>query len=142
MLFYDLLHPPGEVGLEGMIVLDIVRMHPRLNMGIRIPVLAVYLVAADMKVSIRKKRLHLTENGIDQLVCRVARRVQRRTQVVTLRPDQAMRCGTGRQLRISNQPAHGVARHIELRDNAHATVARIGDQCAHLILRIEKPVRA
>ena len=49
--------------------------------------------------------------------------------------------GRARQFRIAHKPGRAVPRHVELRIHANATLARILDQVANLILRIKKPVR-
>ena len=70
-----------------MIVLDVMSLHPGLNVRIMVLAFAFYFIAADVEVRIRKKRCHLRDDGIEELVGPFLRRVERRSQGVEVTSD-------------------------------------------------------
>src|SRR5258708_19775869 len=76
-----------------MIIFNLVRAHPCLNARILIPVLPIDLIAADMKVAVRKELLHFAEDSIQQFVRGFLRGIKWRAQIVVLRTNQSLRRG-------------------------------------------------
>ena len=74
---YQLLHPRREIRLQRRIVLQLVRLHKRLDMLVRRPFLPVALIPADVKICIRKQPRHLPNELVEELVGRLPRRVHR-----------------------------------------------------------------
>lgn len=55
--FLDVL---AEVGLQGNVVFDVVGFHERLDFGIRVPLLTVHLVSANVEILVGEKLRHFT----------------------------------------------------------------------------------
>src|SRR5438270_8079346 len=78
VLSYNGLQSFVKVGLEIAGVLQTMRMHEGLNFRIARPLLAVHLVAADMKILVGKEPRHLADKLIKKFVRVLARRVHGR----------------------------------------------------------------
>src|SRR5258708_30417385 len=87
MLGYQLLDAPAEIGLQRFIVLDPMRLHERLNLWIGIPLFAIDLVAANVKIVVRKNSGHLTDQVIEKLVDFLVRGIHSRVEASPLALD-------------------------------------------------------
>src|SRR5258706_5211755 len=130
-----------EVSLQLVIAFDSSRFHEGLDLWIAVPLLTFVFVTADVHVSIRKQRGHLTQKSVKKFVGLFARRVERR-----LKDSRAAfnfeRAGSTTHLRVTNEPAGAVAGNIKFRHYPNAALARISNNLAHLILRIEQTIGA
>ena len=51
---HKFLNALAEIGLQALVILDVVGLHELLNFGIGVPFFTVHLVAADMKILVRE----------------------------------------------------------------------------------------
>ena len=122
-----------EITLQRMIVRDVVLFHERLDILVGVPVLAVVLIAPDMQIFIREQPGHLGEELIEEIIDRVAGGIEYRVHDAPVALD-GVRSRSAAQFRVTDQPAGGVGRHVELRHHPDAAVIRIGDDLADLFL--------
>src|SRR5215510_12215361 len=102
------------------------RLHERLDLRIGTPLLAVYLVSPNVEVLIGKKLRHLADEGIQEFVSCVFRRIHCWVEDSPVALD-SIRPRRTRQLRITHKPRRAVSGHIELRDHTNPAIARISD---------------
>src|SRR5579872_4141853 len=141
MLAYNRLHPRVEVRLKVLIGLHPVGAHERLNTWIRIPLLPVNLVTANMEKLIRKKFAHLPDEGVEKLIGSLLGWIHCRIEDAPL-AFNLIGSGSAGQLRIANKPGHAVPGHVELWNYANSAVPRVSDQVAYFILRVKQAIRA
>src|SRR5206468_4766929 len=110
-----------------------------LDLLIAIPLLALVFIAANVQVSVREKIGHFAEKSIQKFVSLLARRIERRLKDSSAPFDLVRSRGTA-EFGMANQPTGAVAGDVELRHDANAAIARVGNNLAHLILRIEQPI--
>ena len=115
--------------------------HERANARAVLPLLAGYLISADVKERIGKQRGHLADECVQKLISGFARRVHGRIEHAPVAFD-LIRPGRTGKLRIAQQPTGGVAGNIELGHHANAAVARVRDHIANLLLRVVKTIGA
>src|SRR5262249_45401849 len=115
-----------EVRLEIEVVAKVMLMFEALDTGVRIPLLAVDLVAADMKVLVWKHPGHLADEVVEKVVGLVARWVHGRVMNAEVARDRIW-AGSGRQFRIRREPTRGVSGDVEFRHHADASVASVRD---------------
>jgi hypothetical protein len=84
---------------------------------------------------------HLCDKSIEEFVGAFSRRIHHRIENAELALD-VEGAGRAREIGISDEPCTGVPRHVELRHDPDAAVARIGNNFAGLLLRIEESVGA
>ncbi len=141
MLLNDGLEPLVEIGLQRLVALDAVRAHELLNLLVRVPLLAVHLVASNMKKLIGKKSSHLSDELVKEFVgllaCGIHGGIENAPAAFDL-----VRPRAARQFGVADKPRRTVARHIELRHHADAAVACVGNQIADFFLRVIQAVRA
>ena len=125
----DLLHPLVEVGLQIVVVLQAVGPHELLDLRIGVPLLAVYLVASDVKKLVGKEPGHLADKFVQKLVSLLPGRIHRRIEHAPLAFNLIRPRPTG-EFGIADEPRGTVAGHIEFRHHANAALARVGDQVA------------
>ena len=77
MFGHNVLHPCIEISLQVRIVLESMSMHELLDLGIRIPLFAIYFIAADMKEPVGKQRGHFSNEFFQKFVSALARRIHR-----------------------------------------------------------------
>src|SRR6185295_11583401 len=112
-----------------------------LNLWIAVPLLAFILVAANMHVSVREQRRHLTQKAVKEFVRLVTGGVECRLKDTYAALDLVWtRCAA--QLGMSNQPTCCVTGDVKLRHHANAAIGCIGNDLAHLILSVVNPVRS
>src|SRR6266404_2129981 len=138
---HQLLDAPAEIRLQRVVVLDSVVSYVRLNLRVRVPFLAVDLVAADMKEVIREDLCHFTNQVIEKLVDFLVGRVHRGIEDSPPALDSVRTLSAG-QLGMSHEPRGAVPRHIEFRHDADAAIARVDNYVADLFLRVVQAVRA
>ena len=124
-----------------MIVFNSLLFHKGLDLRIAIPLLAFVLISANVHVGIREKSSHLTQKSIKKLVGLFAGWIESRLKnscaaLNFVRPRSAA------DFRVTNQPTGAVPRNIKLRHYSNATVTRISNDFAHLVLRIEETIGA
>src|SRR4051794_1025365 len=73
----QLLHSACEISLQGSVVFEVVVAFELLDAGVRVPLFAIALVAADAEISIRKERGHLCEESVEKRVRALLSRVHR-----------------------------------------------------------------
>ncbi len=88
-----------------------------------------------------KMACHLCDKCIEKLVGAFARRIHHRIEDAEL-PLDVEGTGSAGEIGIADEPCTGVSRHVELRHDTDAAVARIGNNFAGLLLGIEKSVGA
>ncbi len=140
MFGHDLLHPLIEIGLQIVVVFHAVGAHERLNLGIRVPLLAVDFVAPDMKKLVGKKPSHLADECVEKLVSFLPRGVHGRIENAPLALN-LIRSRPAGQFGIAHEPGRCVPRHVELGNHANAALARIRDQFPDLVLGVVQTVR-
>ena len=91
VLGYDLLQALVKVGLQILIVLHVVRVDEFLDFRIGIPLLAVNLVAANVKIGVGKELGHFRNELFQKLVHRFARGIHDRIDPPSF---QRVRTGT------------------------------------------------
>ena len=133
----DLLQPLVEVSLQVLIVFHAVSMNEFLNLRIRVPLLAVDFVAADVEVRVGKKLRHFGDELFQKLVSRFARGIHDRIAVF-----ERVGAGAAGEFGISEEPRSAVAGNVELGHDANPAIVRVGDQVANFCLRVELSVGA
>ncbi len=141
MLDHQLLDTAAEIGLQRVVVLDVVRFHVGLNLRVGVPFLAVDLVAADMKEVIGEDLRHFAYQVIEKFVDFLIRWIHRRIEDSPPALDFVGAFSAG-QLRMSHEPRGAVPGHIKFRHDADAAIARIGNHVTNLILRVIQAVRS
>ena len=141
MLAHDLLHSLVEIGLQIVVVLQLVGMHEILNLWIGVPLLAVYLVASDVKELVREESGHFTNKCVEKLVGFLAGRIHGGIEDAPLAFD-FIRSRPAGQLGIADEPGRAVARHIEFRNHADAALTSVSDQVADFALRVVQAIRS
>ncbi len=141
MRSHQFLYPPGEVGLQSLIVFEVMPAHERLNARTCVPLLPVTFIAANVEISIREDRGHFADELVDENEGALAAWVHGRVEDTPF-CFNCVRALAARKVRIPGKPRRCVAGHIELRHNADASIARIRDNFAHLLLRVVEAVRA
>ena len=137
VLGYDLLQALVEVGLQILVVLHVVSVDEFLNFRVRVPLLAVNLVAPNVKVSIGKELGHFRNELFQKLVTRLSRGIHDRIDPSSF---QRVGAGTAGEFGIPQVPRPRVAGHIELRHHADAAIMRVGNEVANLSLRIKHAI--
>ena len=99
----NLLNAFGEISLKLGIVLQRMRMHELLNSRIRIPLLAIYFVAANVKELVGKQLRHLSDELVEKFISAFASRIHRGIENTPFAFD-GIRPRTTRQVWISNKP--------------------------------------
>ena len=112
-----------------------------LDPRVTVPRAAVDLVAAHVQVRVGEQRGHLADEAVEERVELLARGIHAMVVEAELALD-LVRPGRARQLGMSDEPAPRVARHVELRHDADAAVARVLEDLARFLGRVEVPVRA
>src|SRR5215813_9407168 len=139
VFFHDRLQPFVEVGLEIACILETVSAHKSLNFRIACPLLAIYLVAADVKILVGKELRHLADELIQKLIRVLTRWVHGRIMNAEM-PRNLIRPRRAGQLRIGDEPARGVPGHIELRRHTDAAIARVLNNFLDLVLGVKLPI--
>src|ERR1700746_210516 len=116
-------------------------MHELLNFRIRVPLFAIYLIAADVKELVGKKLCHLSDKDIEKLVGALACWIHGRIEDSPLAFNGIRTRGAG-EFGIADEPSGAVTGHIEFRNYANATVQRVLDHIADLVLRVIQAVRS
>src|SRR2546421_5942511 len=106
------------------------RPHILLNFRICIPLLAIYLVAPNMKKLVGEKLGHFTDELVQEFVSALTRWVHCGIENTPL-PLDRIRPGTAGQIRISHEPGSAVPRHIEFGHNANAAIASVRNDVTH-----------
>ena len=101
ILGHNLLQALVEIGLQILIVLHAVGFHEFLNLRIRVPLLAVDLVAANVEIAIGKQFGHFPNELFQKLVSRLSRGIQDGIDPAAF---QRVRAGTGGKFGISQKP--------------------------------------
>src|SRR6266849_7134162 len=70
MLRDNLLQALAEVSLQRLVVLQSVRFFELLNLRVGVPLLSVYLVAANVKIVVREKLSHFSHEFIEEFIGR------------------------------------------------------------------------
>src|SRR5713226_3294209 len=136
----DLRNALVEVSLKSVIVLDSFRFHEGLNLRVVVPLVALVFISSDVNVLVWEKLGHLCKKAFEKFVKFLTRRIERGIKYPVLAFDFIWsRCAP--ELRMADQPACCVPRHIELRQHSNAAVAGISYNLARLILSVIKTVR-
>ena len=141
MFAYYRLYSLVEVCLQVLIALHAMRTHELLNLRIGVPLLSIYFVTADVKILIGKKRGHLTDELVEELVCSLLGWVHCGVEDSPFAFD-LIRARRTRQFGIPDEPGGAVPGHVKFRNHADAPVARVGDQLAYFILGVIETVGA
>src|ERR1700723_228265 len=80
MIRDELLHPAGEVGLKTGVIFNVVLLHVLFDTRIRVPLLTVALISADVEVGIWKERGHLTDELVKKLIGPLTGGIHRRIE--------------------------------------------------------------
>src|SRR5580692_6900171 len=115
--------------------------HERLNRWICVPLFSVDLIAANVKVLVRKKFRHLADEGVEKFVGPLLSRIHGWVEDAPL-AFNLIRARAAGQLWITNKPCRAVSGHIELGHHANATIVGVGYQLAYFILFVVKVVRS
>src|SRR5579871_4542156 len=137
VLCQDLFQALIEIRLQVLIVLHAVGVNVFLNLRIRVPLLAVDLVAADVEIGIGKQLGHFGDEFVEELVGLFAGWIEDRIALFERKGAWAA-CEFG----ISDDPRAAVARHIKFWNDPNAALVRIGNEIANLGLRVELIVGA
>src|SRR5581483_3206479 len=92
-------------------------------------------IAADMEIAVGKKPCHLADKLVEELVNVIIRRVHRRIEHAPL-PLDLVRPRPARQFGVTHEPCRAVPRNIELRYYPNASLLRVCDHLAHLLLGV------
>src|SRR6202021_562921 len=108
--------------------------HEFLDFRVRVPLFSVYLVAAYVKVMVRKKLTHFTDKFVEKLVRLLPRRVHYGIEnsppaLNLVRPRSTRKFG------IPDKPGSAVSWHIKFGYNSHTAIARVVDEIANLRFR-------
>src|ERR1700720_3768424 len=68
VLGQDLLQTLIEIGLQILVILHSMRLNERLNLRIGVPVLAIDLVSANVKLGVGKKLAHLVNELVEEFI--------------------------------------------------------------------------
>src|ERR1700730_5947630 len=115
-------------------------MHEGLDFRIRIPLLAVYFVAANVEELVGEETGHLADEFIEKPVSLFPGRVHGGIEDSPLALN-FVRSGPAGQFGIPGEPRRTVAWHVELRHHADTTLLCIRDHAADFGLGVEEPVR-
>src|SRR5437868_4079734 len=137
----NLLYASREVGLQRGIIFESMRFHELLNFGVCVPLLAIDLVAADVKIVIGEKLCHFADKLLKEVVGVIACRIHRGIEYAPASLD-LVGAGGACQVGITYEPRRAMTGHVEFRNYADTAVARISDYIADLCLRVEQSVRA
>src|SRR4029078_7002917 len=113
----NLRHASREVGLQRGIIFESMRFHELLNFGVCVPLLAIDLVAADVKIVIGKKLRHLTNKLLKEVVGVIACRIHRGIEHAPASLDLVGTWGAC-QVGITYEPRRAMTGHVEFRDYA------------------------
>src|SRR5512144_489501 len=113
MFAYNLLHASTEVRLQILTIIEPAGAHEGLDLLVCVPLLAVYLITADMEVLVRKMFGHFANEFVEELIGSLLSGVHRRIKDAPLAFD-LIRSRAARQFRIANEPRCAVSRHVEL----------------------------
>src|SRR5579872_3209582 len=141
MLFENFQQALVKIILQRSRVLKLVLAHEGLDMRIGLPLNAVILVVSDVHEAVGEDGRHLCNKSIEEFISAFAGRIHHRVEDAKLPLDEE-RPGRAGQIGVSDEPRTGMSRHVELRHNTDAALARIGDNFARLLLRVEQAVRA
>src|SRR5580704_13192146 len=113
--------------------------HELANVRASFPLLAGYLIAADVKERIGKERGHFTDECVQKFIGGFTRWVQSWIEDAPIAFDLIGSRSTGK-LRIPNEPTRRVSRDIEFGYHANTPVPGVCDNLANLFLRVKKAV--
>src|SRR5579864_2773490 len=116
------------------------RVHELLNLRIRVPLLAIYLVSTDVEELVGEKFGHLADEDIEKLVGTLASGIHGGVEDSPLAFNRIRPWGAG-EVGIADKPGCAVTRHIEFRNYANAAVTRVVDHVADLVLGVVQAVR-
>src|SRR5271155_813330 len=115
--------------------------HEGLDARIRLPLYAVVLIASDVHEVIGEDVGDFSNKSIEEFIGAFSRRIHYRIEDAELAFD-VERAGAAGKIRISDEPCAAVPGNIELGHNPDATIARVRDNFAGLLLSIEKSIGA
>src|SRR5438552_2202658 len=136
----DLRQVLVEVSLKSVVVLDSFRFHESLDLCVAAPLVAFVFISSDVDVLVREKLSDLCKKPFEKFVKFLTCGVKRRFKYPVLALD-LVRSRRAPKLRMPDQPACCVARHIELGHHSNAPLAGISYDLARLILGVVKTVR-
>ena len=139
MFFEDRFQLAVEIRLQCMAVRQFVVTHEFLNGGVLFPLRVVHFIATDMQIGIGEDRRQFADHclckGIRRLFCRIQHRFQHAPVAFHfIRP----RCA--HQLGVGNGNCRSVARHVDFRDHANASVGGVAHDLAHLLRGVKLSV--
>src|SRR6185369_8738014 len=129
-----------EISLQGVVILYSLRFHESLNLWVVVPLFALVFISSDVNVFVSEKLGHFSKKDFQKFVELLTRRVECRFKDPVLALD-LIRSGRTAQIRVRDQPACCMARHIELRHDPDTAVAGIGNDFSNLILCVVETVR-
>src|SRR5829696_822548 len=102
-----------EVSLECVIVFDPFRLHEGLYRGVAVPLFAFVLIAADVHVRVGKKRGHLAEKTVENLVDLFASRIECGFED-SRTPFDGVGTRSASEFGVTNEPTRSVTRYVKL----------------------------
>ena len=135
----DFLEALTEIYLEFFVGFQIVRFFEFLDFWIGVPLLAVHFIAANVEIVVGEKFDHLSYQVVEKLIGFFVRRIHRGIEDSPLAFD-GVRAGAAGKFGITDKPGGAVTGHIELRNDADAAIAGVGDEFANFILRVVEAV--
>src|SRR5436305_12711117 len=108
------------------------RLFEGLNLGIRVPVLSIHLVAADMEKLVGKQLSHFLDELVHELVDLFPSGIGDRLIATFIFHGERPRVAG--QFRIAHKPRTAVAGSIKLWNYPDAAIMREGDQVADFFL--------
>jgi len=128
-----------KITLHCMFVLHAFALHQILHEGAFLPAPGRRLVAAEMDIAAGEQRDHFAQYAFEKL----ERRFVRAEHVVFDAPDSRdfERAGRTGEFRVCRERRLGMSRHFDLRQDRHLPLRGVGDDFAHLRLRVETAVR-
>jgi len=135
----DLEHACVEVGLEGVVVFQVVSLHEGHDARISLPVGSRRFVSADVNVVVGENCGHLCQEAVYEGIRRLACGIDSVVAYPELAADLIGRATTGK-FRVGHKPGGAVSRHLEFRHHANTAGASIGNNLLCILLGIEKSV--
>src|SRR5579875_346148 len=134
-------HAPVEVSLQRRRILEMVLAHKTANARIFQPFARLHLIPANMKVGIGEDPNHLSYKPIDKAIGRFLCGIDQRA-VDAWTTHEFIGPGAAAELRIPDQPACCMPRHIELGYDSDAALPGVSDNLAHFGLCIKLAIGA
>ncbi len=137
----DLRHLTVEVGLEVDVGLHPVGLLEGHDLRIAVPRVSFHLVATDVEHVVGEEAGHFAEERVEEAVgllpCGIHDGLEDSPGA-----DDGVGAGLAGELGVADEPARGVARHVELGHDTYASIRGQRDDAADLVLGVEEPVGA